>query len=573
MWTSTLVLCYSLAAWTVFTVHVQAICPSGHMDGTVCYRSRPNPATWTDAENDCQRLGGHLMMADSGAKQTTLQRIMAADGLTDVWLGGRLENAQYDKGIWKWVADGTALAAQGCFEERTNSRDLPQRQSLPSVTPATCMTACDSQGYAYAGVQDGNKCFCGNTYGRYQLRHDCTVRCDADVTYKCGGRSSNFVYKVGGTFGRWAYAQPNDFRGYQHCGTISKFVEFKLGDEQCYKLFGYMCNVPSSNCNGGGSSGTTGYLLLGGSCVYVTTTEKTWFAARDDCQARGGDLIKIGSADLQNAITTKLDSVSSSRTYWVGLSRRGWYWASGQPFTFSNWRDQSPDGDGGACLRASDADLYKWSNKGCNDLRAYYCQTDFIETTTTSTTTTTTTTPPTTTTSSPTTTKPVPPTTTKYVIEITTTTTTTTTTKMPTTTTSSPTTTKSVPPTTTKSGQPGPGTTSPVSGVTTPVPAPTTAAPSGGGGNNSAPVPATGKSTGSVGGLSTIELILIVICVILLLLIILIIIVLCYYKTQYRNATVTPEKHGDLRHVASVPFSTPYVIDDGYATNSDYGST
>ena len=82
----------------------QATCPSGHMDGTVCYRSRPNPATWTDAENDCQRLGGHLMMADSSAKQTTLQRIMAADGLTDVWLGGQLENAQYDKGIWKWVA-------------------------------------------------------------------------------------------------------------------------------------------------------------------------------------------------------------------------------------------------------------------------------------------------------------------------------------------------------------------------------------------------------------------------------------------------------------------------------------
>ncbi|KAK2186637.1 hypothetical protein NP493_194g06015 [Ridgeia piscesae] len=240
MWTATLVFRLSLAAWTIFCVHGQS-CPSSHIVGTTCYRPQSTPASWTDAENDCQRQGGHLAAADSSSKQTTLQLLMAADGLTDVWLGGQLETALYDKGIWKWV-------------------------------------------------------------------------------------------------------------------------------------------VAYNNCNGGGSSGQTGYLLLNTSCVYVTTSKATWFTARTKCQQRGGDLLKIGSAVIQDAINTRFDLAPNTRTFWIGLSRRGWFWTSGQPFTYFNWKADSPNGDGGNCLRAAESDQYRWSNSKCSSTRAYYCLTAYTST-------------------------------------------------------------------------------------------------------------------------------------------------------------------------------------------------
>jgi len=48
---------------------------------------------------------------------------------------------------------------------------------------------------------------------------------------------------------------------------------------------------------------------------------------------------------------------------------------SGQPFTYFNWKADSPNGDGGNCLRAAESDQYRWSNSKCSSTRAYYCLT------------------------------------------------------------------------------------------------------------------------------------------------------------------------------------------------------
>ena len=51
------------------------------------------------------------------------------------------------------LTDGTLLSGQGCFEDNPNSRDLPYRQTMTSVTPQTCVEECSRNGYTYAGVQ------------------------------------------------------------------------------------------------------------------------------------------------------------------------------------------------------------------------------------------------------------------------------------------------------------------------------------------------------------------------------------------------------------------------------------
>jgi len=54
-------------------------------------------------------------------------------------------------------------------------------------------------GLKYAGVQNGNQCFCGNSYGRYGVKSesDCNKKCSGNADQICGGSWRNNVYSTG----------------------------------------------------------------------------------------------------------------------------------------------------------------------------------------------------------------------------------------------------------------------------------------------------------------------------------------------------------------------------------------
>jgi len=84
----------------------------------------------------------------------------------------------------------------GCYNDQS-SRDLSYEATLTSsLTVEGCISAC--AGYDYAGVQDGNQCFCGDTYGKYGSAgpNACSMACQGDNTQICGGAWLNSVYKV-----------------------------------------------------------------------------------------------------------------------------------------------------------------------------------------------------------------------------------------------------------------------------------------------------------------------------------------------------------------------------------------
>ena len=72
-----------------------------------------------------------------------------------------------------------------------------------------CVDQCADRGFPYAGLQNGDLCFCGNTFDKYGRADDkeCNIKCrkpDDPVEYvensfeSCGGRLSNsccFVYQ------------------------------------------------------------------------------------------------------------------------------------------------------------------------------------------------------------------------------------------------------------------------------------------------------------------------------------------------------------------------------------------
>jgi hypothetical protein len=59
------------------------------------------------------------------------------------------------------------------------------------------METCYDLGFKYAGVQWGQACLCGDSYGKYGPATNCDMACTGDPTETCGGFASNEVWATG----------------------------------------------------------------------------------------------------------------------------------------------------------------------------------------------------------------------------------------------------------------------------------------------------------------------------------------------------------------------------------------
>lgn len=85
----------------------------------------------------------------------------------------------------------------GCFKD-TSSFDLNGLLVRSrNNTIQGCAETCRARGFAFAGVQYGESCLCGNTYGRYGAATNCNMRCTGDSRQICGGINANSIYSTG----------------------------------------------------------------------------------------------------------------------------------------------------------------------------------------------------------------------------------------------------------------------------------------------------------------------------------------------------------------------------------------
>ncbi|KAK7092975.1 uncharacterized protein [Littorina saxatilis] len=112
---------------------------------------------------------------------------------------------------WRWdghYADGSTNgqpqihknAYIGCFED-AGDRLLPTSvlksgAERAALTPDTCSTACAKAGFSYSGVENKNKCFCGDSYTKHRraTESSCNTACSGDRTLTCGGSWRISVY-------------------------------------------------------------------------------------------------------------------------------------------------------------------------------------------------------------------------------------------------------------------------------------------------------------------------------------------------------------------------------------------
>ena len=88
----------------------------------------------------------------------------------------------------------------GCYVDKTPDRDLDVAVSVAELTPDACRVACKDAGHAYAGVQYGYLCRCGDNYGKYSkvTEEECNSACRGDSSQKCGGFYRSSIYATAG---------------------------------------------------------------------------------------------------------------------------------------------------------------------------------------------------------------------------------------------------------------------------------------------------------------------------------------------------------------------------------------
>lgn len=93
------------------------------------------------------------------------------------------------------LAAGTYL---GCFSDPNNPFNLDgYLERSAENTPQRCIAICQAQGFAYAGVEYGQSCLCGDSYDQFGPATNCDMPCTGDASQMCGGYNANSVYATG----------------------------------------------------------------------------------------------------------------------------------------------------------------------------------------------------------------------------------------------------------------------------------------------------------------------------------------------------------------------------------------
>jgi len=116
--------------------------------------------------------------------------------------GGYLCSSGDQCGGW-WANGVYSTGFVGCWTETSvpGKHDLPYQyaSSWSNLTVAICRNGCDAHGYAYAAMQNGHDCFCGNGFGNktllvVQAGGDCKTACAGNSAEYCGGSSHNSIF-------------------------------------------------------------------------------------------------------------------------------------------------------------------------------------------------------------------------------------------------------------------------------------------------------------------------------------------------------------------------------------------
>ncbi|XP_024654238.2 C-type lectin domain family 4 member E [Maylandia zebra] len=129
-----------------------------------------------------------------------------------------------------------------------------------------------------------------------------------------------------------------------------------------------------------------GWEHHGGKCYYFSTNKSSWTKSRDDCRAKGGDLVKIDSREEQEFLRKKVRRIMTDHEdkFWIGLTDSAeqgrWLWVDGSPLneSLSYWNYKEPDNwrEDDCVMMGEKSHGYQksWSDTSCKVSRRSICE-------------------------------------------------------------------------------------------------------------------------------------------------------------------------------------------------------
>eukprot|EP01059_Diplonema_ambulator_P016847 TRINITY_DN28820_c0_g1_i1.p1 TRINITY_DN28820_c0_g1~~TRINITY_DN28820_c0_g1_i1.p1 ORF type:complete len:2516 (+),score=639.61 TRINITY_DN28820_c0_g1_i1:711-7550(+) len=146
---------------------------AGLQFGTQCYCGNTASTSVETADSECN---------------------MACSGNAAEWCGAGLRNT-----IWRLnnAFVDPLPNYQGCYYDDVNTRTLPVlAYNAPDNTNEMCIRVCRHNGYAFAGTQWSNECYCGNDISAIlpASEGDCSSLCSGNSSEYCGGGARNTIW-------------------------------------------------------------------------------------------------------------------------------------------------------------------------------------------------------------------------------------------------------------------------------------------------------------------------------------------------------------------------------------------
>lgn len=189
----------------------------------------------------------------------------------------------------------------------------------------------------------------------------------------------------------WNVDEPNDSNGEEQCGEM--YANDGLwNDLNCGDATPFICKrvyhetipkthpptePPTGNCPSGWFQyGYRCYKIYG----YSQSEQRSWYDARDSCQAQDGELVIIHSQEIQSFIITKMKQVNFE--VYIGLSditdNQRFRWVDGTAVDYTNWDGREPNESGGEedCVEMlwKNEAVGRWNDIPCDTISGYMCQ-------------------------------------------------------------------------------------------------------------------------------------------------------------------------------------------------------
>ncbi|XP_031416142.1 CD209 antigen-like protein E [Clupea harengus] len=116
-----------------------------------------------------------------------------------------------------------------------------------------------------------------------------------------------------------------------------------------------------------------GWTYFQSSLYYVSTEQKSWNEAREDCRKKGADLVIVNNRNEQEFLS------DLQKEFWIGLTDHDgkWKWVDGRPLTDGFWDSGQPNSYGGNedCVEIRPRKiLTNWNDDLCSRSQLWSCE-------------------------------------------------------------------------------------------------------------------------------------------------------------------------------------------------------